>query len=1206
MDAPVGPQEGVGYIQIITATAGGRVNAVQHGDQYNYIYRGTPPYRVEPFPLTAPAAAPAALARVPSRLLTARHQIVPFIPRPELALLEAWRDGEPPGLSVRLVHAEGGTGKTRLAAEFAARSAGAGWAVALARHRSEAASAGDGDQTLTVRAPGLVLIVDYAERWPLEDLITLVRQHRDAARDKLRVLLLARPTGTWWQGLAHQFTKLDILDVDALRLEGLPDTPGVRAEMYVAARDRFAEIFAHTHSAGIGVPDHLDDPVFALTLTVHMRALVDVDAASRGKTPPTSSGQASLSSYLLDREHDHWRSFHDQGRGPLRATERTMGRAVYVATLTGALPPADASAALTRAGAADTPAAGGQLAEDHTRCYPPTEPGLVLDPLSPDRLGEDYLALTLPGHEDEFDYHATDPWTLTTPAALLAPDHRNSGPSPYTRQALSVMIEAAHRWPHLTTQHLNPLLRHHPELVLAAGSAALTRLADLTTLDIGVLEIIEPHFPEIRHTDLDIGVAALAARLAHHRLAATRDPATRAGIHVTLSLRQHLAGLHNEALTNAQQAVQASRDITPAHPGHEPVLATSLSSLGSLLAEVGRMGEALPPTEEAVGIRRRLAAANPAVHEPYLAVSLSELGNRLAEVGRRGEALAAEQEAVGIRRRLAADNPAVYEPHLAISLGNLGNWLAEVGRVGEALPPTEQAVEIYRRQAVDNPAAHEPPLAHLLSALGNRLAEVGRAGEALAAEQEAVEIRRRLAAANPSAHEPLLAHSLSALGNRLAEVGRRGEALTAAEQAVEIHRRLAADNPAVHEPRLAASLGNLGNSLAEVGRAGEALTATEQAFAIYHRLAADNPAVHEPHVAHSLSHLGSLLAEVGRVGEALAAEQAAVEIRRRLAADNPAVHEPDLATSLSHLGSLLAEVGRAGEALTPTEQAFAIRRRLAADNPAVHERHLAHSLSDLSSLLAEVGRVGEALAAEEAAVEIRRRLAADNPAVHEPDLATSLSNLGVRLAEVGRRGEALPLTEQAVEIHRRLAAGNPIVHEPRLATSLSNLRAFLAGIGHVDEALTAEQEAVEIRRRLAADNPAVHEPDLAFSLSKLGGVLVEVGRGSEALAPLEQAVEIYRRLAAGDPVAQEPLAESLSFWAWVRYAAQEDLSGALRAAGEAVEIYRRLVAAVPERFLSPLCGVLDLQADLLAGLGRLGEAQAIRAWLAANAPDRNA
>ncbi|MGW2545250.1 hypothetical protein ACWC5I_31330, partial [Kitasatospora sp. NPDC001574] len=102
---PAVPQGAVVYTQIITAAEGVRVNTVQHGDQYNYIYRGTPPYRVEPFPPAGPAVLPPGLERVPSRLLTARHQVVPFLPRPELALLESWRDEAAAGLSVRLVHA---------------------------------------------------------------------------------------------------------------------------------------------------------------------------------------------------------------------------------------------------------------------------------------------------------------------------------------------------------------------------------------------------------------------------------------------------------------------------------------------------------------------------------------------------------------------------------------------------------------------------------------------------------------------------------------------------------------------------------------------------------------------------------------------------------------------------------------------------------------------------------------------------------------------------------------------------------------------------------------------------------------------------------------------------------------------------------------------------------------------------------------------
>jgi hypothetical protein len=72
MAGPGDPQDGVVFAQTLTAFAGARVNAVQHGDQYNYIYRGAPPYRVESFAPAEPAP-PAGLGRVPSRLLTARH-----------------------------------------------------------------------------------------------------------------------------------------------------------------------------------------------------------------------------------------------------------------------------------------------------------------------------------------------------------------------------------------------------------------------------------------------------------------------------------------------------------------------------------------------------------------------------------------------------------------------------------------------------------------------------------------------------------------------------------------------------------------------------------------------------------------------------------------------------------------------------------------------------------------------------------------------------------------------------------------------------------------------------------------------------------------------------------------------------------------------------------------------------------------------------
>ena len=93
--------------------------------------------------------------------------------------------------------------------------------------------------------------------------------------------------------------------------------------------------------------------------------------------------------------------------------------------------------------------------------------------------------------------------------------------------------------------------------------------------------------------------------------------------------------------------------------------ALALGMLGFALSELGRREEALQVAQEAVEIRRRLAAQHPEAFLPDLASSLHNLANRLYEVGRRAEALQANQEAVGLYRRLAEENPPAFLPDLA-------------------------------------------------------------------------------------------------------------------------------------------------------------------------------------------------------------------------------------------------------------------------------------------------------------------------------------------------------------------------------------------------------------------------------------------------------------------------------------------------------------------------------------------------------------
>jgi hypothetical protein len=98
------------------------------------------------------------------------------------------------------------------------------------------------------------------------------------------------------------------------------------------------------------------------------------------------------------------------------------------------------------------------------------------------------------------------------------------------------------------------------------------------------------------------------------------------------------------ALAEADLAV--TRRILQILPARDRALrARWLSWLGTTVAQVGRPAEALPPAQDAVEIRRELAAAYPDRYRPDVARSLRVLANALDSLGRTAEAEAARHEA---------------------------------------------------------------------------------------------------------------------------------------------------------------------------------------------------------------------------------------------------------------------------------------------------------------------------------------------------------------------------------------------------------------------------------------------------------------------------------------------------------------------------------------------------------------------------------
>jgi CHAT domain-containing protein/tetratricopeptide (TPR) repeat protein len=193
------------------------------------------------------------------------------------------------------------------------------------------------------------------------------------------------------------------------------------------------------------------------------------------------------------------------------------------------------------------------------------------------------------------------------------------------------------------------------------------------------------------------------------------------------------------------------------------------------------------------------------VYEPDVAMTLNNLGTALWGLRRYEAALAAYEEAEGLYRLLAAAQPAVYAPDLAWTLTNKGNALSELRRYEAALAAYQQALAIYWQLAQQQPQVYAPDLAMTLNNLGNALQELRCYEAALAAYEEAEGIDRWLAAQQPEVYAPNLARTLTNKGNALYRLRRLKEAVAAYEEALGIYNRH--DIP----DGKAKTLGNLGN-----------------------------------------------------------------------------------------------------------------------------------------------------------------------------------------------------------------------------------------------------------------------------------------------------------------------------------------------------------------------------------------------------------
>ena len=931
----------------------------------------------------------------PAQLLQPQYGLVPYLGRDDMVTtLVGWcekTDAYPRWVCV--VTGEGGSGKTRLAAEVCTRLLAAGWDAGF----SDSPQAADTLRGHLERST--LVVIDDADLRPglIASFVGYVRA--DLGGPPARLLLLARHLGDqrdpgggsagvgWWAQL-NRTLELDGIFEGQLDVSDHPLDPASRTGHYQAALDALRPHVPAPAAGPAASPPALDDPSFGQPLLVHMAALIAAfgdpvpAAAPAGLLRRGPAGGDTVRTRvlrkLLDREAERWQGL----AGDLLRFETPLPAQVVALATASAASDRAAATGLLRVVPDLADASGerlGALADWGHRLY---AGAAWWNPIRPDPLAEQHLA-------DTPDLSGL----VVALAAAVTSDGR--GRAGVFRQLLGELTKAAPTQPVVQAALQQLIDGQLPTLVTVCIKTADPALALLVS-------------QALRLCPSPAGAAAVAGQLPDYSLA--------------------MADLAAEITA---QAVTYHRGLAEARPdAFLPDLAASLTSQSRCLAVLGQREQALAAIEEAVTIGRGLAEARPDAFLPDLAWSLTSQSSCLAALGQRESALAAIDEAVTIRRGLADARPSAFLPGLAASLTSQSVRLAVLDQREQAVAAIEEAVTIRRGLADARPDAFLPDLAASLTSQSSCLAALDQREKALAAIEEAVFFYRGLADARPDAFLPDLARSLTSQCLPLAALGQWEKALTVIDEAVTIGRGLAEGRPDVFLPRLATSLTSQSRCLAALGQREQALAAIEEAVTLYRGLAEGRPDAFLPGLAWSLTSQSSCLAALDQREQALAAIEEAGTIRRGLADARPDAFLPDLATSLTSQSNQLADLGQRESALAAIDEAVTIRRGLADARPDAFLPDLAASLTSQSNRLADLGQRQQALAAIDEAVTIGRGLAGARPDAFLPDLAASLTSQSSCLAVLGQRESALAAIEEAVTIGRGLAGAAPTRSSP--------------------------------------------------------------------------------------------------------------------------------------------------------------------------------
>ncbi|MGW4444500.1 trypsin-like peptidase domain-containing protein [Streptomyces sp. NPDC004682] len=718
----------------------------------------------------------------PAQLLA--HGTMPFVDRPELASLLKWCE-EDVEHRLRLLHAPGGAGKTRLAAEVCRTLTERGWLAGFVQKDAPVRREWLEELTDALEAGLCVLVVfDYAQA-RLEEIVALLEHvYRYGPEDtRFRLLLLARSDEPLFEALRTQVADPVLPETS---VTALPRT--IESEGNAPLARRAFTVFAERLDCGwLTPPGRLEARAEWQDSVLDVLALA-LDAVLTLRQGGTWTDHGDPLERVLDHELRGWHAVvavELPGQTALAGQRgaRLSESLLLVPTLVQGL----SGPALTGLLARVDPPAPGQPSIDADGVYGCLRalypaPGDRVAPLEPDRIGE-ILVRRILGRPDSSGRRAVYLSTLLEASTSDSPEVRIS--------AAADTLEVLARARGCTTVGRIESHPAHPALDSALREAMAGRpdvLLPALTLTGGLLPHAEPlaalALPFVAECDRELleavdsrlpdypsGLSSVAVAVLGRLLAETDGELTegrqllRLRRLVRFSLRSDETGDAGAALAAARDAVDLSRDLVQRSGRHLAEYATALNNLSLLLHRAGRTASALAESRSAVTLYEQLLAQTSSDtdrrdatgRQVYLlntAAALSTLALlRLTD----RQVHAAEEEAERSVRLCREALPGVRQEDILLGcLDVLAECRQSTGLVNEAVTTAGEAVALLRDLAERQPQRYLDRLPMALYRQARALVRAGADQEAYLALREGAVLLGGLTAPNPLQRETLL------------------------------------------------------------------------------------------------------------------------------------------------------------------------------------------------------------------------------------------------------------------------------------------------------------------------------------------------------------------------------------------------------------------------------------------------------------------